>query len=168
MSKSMSRHETRVVSPELASIAELFGGEEGLCRPLHSWIDVHELLKEGLPARALENFRVFLKRESLLFEDDRNHLMFPLIFGISQRTFERYSKIPNKTLDREQSGQVWQFAAILAKAADVLGSMEEAERWMRTPAVSLEQRTPLELLGTPAGISLVEDLLTRIDYGVYS
>lgn len=168
MSKSLSGAERRASSSELVSIAEMFGGEEGLRRPLNSWLDVHELLSDGLPAQAVENFRVFLAREPLHFDYDKIAVYIPLIFGMSQRTLERYRKQPHKTLGREQSGQVWQFAETLTKAADVLGSMEAAERWMRSPAMGLEQRTPLELMGTPAGVGLVTDLLTRMDYGVYS
>ncbi|HEV3423731.1 MAG TPA: antitoxin Xre/MbcA/ParS toxin-binding domain-containing protein [Paraburkholderia sp.] len=32
----------------------------------------------------------------------------------------------------------------------------------------LEQRCPIDLLSTPAGVELVEDLLERMEYGVYA
>jgi putative toxin-antitoxin system antitoxin component (TIGR02293 family) len=66
-----------------------------------------------------------------------------------------------------QSGRAWKFADILAKATDVFGSQEVAERWLETPAISFDQRRPIDLLSTPAGIELVEDHLVRLDYGVY-
>jgi putative toxin-antitoxin system antitoxin component (TIGR02293 family) len=39
---------------------------------------------------------------------------------------------------------------------------------MERPAMSLDQRRPVDLLSTPAGIESVEDHLTRLGYGVYT
>ena len=39
---------------------------------------------------------------------------------------------------------------------------------LSTPAVALDQRRPIELLSTAVGAELVEQLLTRIEYGVYT
>ena len=55
-----------------------------------------------------------------------------------------------------------------AKASDIFGSQEEAERWLDSPAIGLNQHRPIDLLATPAGLEIVEDYLTRIEYGVYS
>jgi putative toxin-antitoxin system antitoxin component (TIGR02293 family) len=57
---------------------------------------------------------------------------------------------------------------VLSKAEDVLGERQEAVKWMVTPALGLEGRAPLDLLTTEVGFELVNDLLTRMDYGVYS
>lgn len=37
-----------------------------------------------------------------------------------------------------------------------------------TPEMALDRRTPLEMMSTSAGAEMVEDLLTRLDYGVYT
>lgn len=42
----------------------------------------------------------------------------------------------------------------------------EAEQWLERPAIGLDQRRPIDLLGTPAGVELVEDYLERLEYGV--
>jgi putative toxin-antitoxin system antitoxin component (TIGR02293 family) len=60
------------------------------------------------------------------------------------------------------------FAAILAKATDVLGSPEEAEQWLDRPQTSLDQQRPVDLLQTSGGVELVQDFLTRLEYGVYT
>ena len=49
-----------------------------------------------------------------------------------------------------------------------MGDQQAAENWLVTLAMALEQRRPVDLLATPAGIKLVEDLLVRMDYGVYA
>src|SRR5438067_1157876 len=53
-------------------------------------------------------------------------------------------------------------------ASHFLEAQGEAEDWLKRPAMALDQRRPIELLATPAGIRLVEDLLGRIEYGVYT
>ena len=50
----------------------------------------------------------------------------------------------------------------------MFGSQEEAEEWLRRPAMGLDQRRPIDLLATPAGVELVEDFLGRLKYGVYT
>jgi putative toxin-antitoxin system antitoxin component (TIGR02293 family) len=50
----------------------------------------------------------------------------------------------------------------------VLGSQDEAEQWLRRPAIGLEQKRPIELLTTPAGVKLVEEYLGRLEYDVYT
>jgi putative toxin-antitoxin system antitoxin component (TIGR02293 family) len=60
------------------------------------------------------------------------------------------------------------FAEILAKATTVFGSKQEAERWLEQPAIGLNQQRPVDLLVSPTGAQLVEDYLTRIEFGVYA
>jgi len=40
--------------------------------------------------------------------------------------------------------------------------------WLDRPAIALENKRPIELLRTLPGPQLVEQLLTRIEYGVYT
>lgn len=87
---------------------------------------------------------------------------------MSLRTFQRRKDAPDKPLSQEQSGRTWKFAEILAKATEVFGSQEEAEQWLERPAIGLDQRRPIDLLATPAGVELVEQYLTRLAYGVYA
>src|SRR5260370_30680582 len=86
---------------------------------------------------------------------------------MSMRTSQRSRLAPRKPLSKEQSGRTWKFAEILAKAIEVFGSREEASAWLERPAMGLEQRRPIDLLATPAGVKLVEDFLGRLEYGVY-
>jgi putative toxin-antitoxin system antitoxin component (TIGR02293 family) len=60
------------------------------------------------------------------------------------------------------------FAEISARAATLFGSQAAAEQWLDQPAIGLDQRRPIDLMTTPAGMELVEDFLGRIEYGVYT
>jgi putative toxin-antitoxin system antitoxin component (TIGR02293 family) len=56
---------------------------------------------------------------------------------------------------------------VTTRAIEVLGSREKALRWLETRIQSLDDRTPLSLLGSPDGIVRVEDALGRIEHGVW-
>jgi putative toxin-antitoxin system antitoxin component (TIGR02293 family) len=59
-------------------------------------------------------------------------------------------------------------AAEILKELMILGSRQEAEQWLERSAMGLNQRRPIDLLATPAGVEMVEDFLERLDYGVYT
>jgi putative toxin-antitoxin system antitoxin component (TIGR02293 family) len=56
---------------------------------------------------------------------------------------------------------------ILAQATKVFGSKGDAEAWMERPALGLDGHKPIDLLSTPAGMKLVKDFLSQIEYCVY-
>jgi putative toxin-antitoxin system antitoxin component (TIGR02293 family) len=140
----------------------LLGGAATFKRPMATALDAHEVILSGFPSRAIlslyENVGLIRQSDSL-----------EKAVGISLRTFQRRKKDATaKKLSQEQSGRAWKFAEILAKATGILGSQEEAEAFLERPALGLNQRRPIDLLSTPAGIELVEDHLERMRYGVYA
>jgi putative toxin-antitoxin system antitoxin component (TIGR02293 family) len=56
----------------------------------------------------------------------------------------------------------------MGKAVEVLESEENARQWLTSPQFGLGGEVPLEYAGTEVGAREVEDLLGRIEYGVYS
>ena len=56
----------------------------------------------------------------------------------------------------------------MGKAVEVLESQENARRWLSAPHVGLGGAVPLEYAATEVGAREVDDLLGRIEYGVYS
>ena len=58
-------------------------------------------------------------------------------------------------------------AEILAKASAILGSREDAERWLESPAIALNRQRPIDLLATRTGAEIVENFLSQLEYGVY-
>ena len=61
-----------------------------------------------------------------------------------------------------------EIAKVRAQAAEELGSTEAAEQWLMAPAMGLDQRRPIDLMGSMEHIALVTQLLSRIRYGVYT
>jgi putative toxin-antitoxin system antitoxin component (TIGR02293 family) len=146
---------------ETERVTRLLGGSDALPHPVHTALEVHELLLEGLPGTVLDHLV-----KGLLVLDKATSLEKAV--GMSLRTYQRRQENPGQSLSQEQSGRAWQFAEILARATDLFGSQEEAERWLDRPAMALDGRRPIELLATPAGVGLVTDHLKRLEYGVYA
>ena len=141
----------------------LLGGRQVIARRLTRGLATHDLLKEGLPTKALDH----LVGQVVMLRGDANGLERAI--GISTRTWQRRKKDEaEKPLSREQSGRIWKFAEVLARVTAMLGSQEEAETWLERPAIGLDQRCPLDLLSTPAGLDMLETYITRLEYGVYT
>jgi putative toxin-antitoxin system antitoxin component (TIGR02293 family) len=129
-------------------------------RRIRSRLDAHDLLREGLPGRALMHL---VERVAVLHQGSLENAV-----GISFRTYQRRKETPDKPLSPEQSGRVWKLAEILGRATELFGSQAEAEAWLERPAMALDQRRPIDLLSTPAGVETIEEHLTRLEYGVYA
>lgn len=50
----------------------------------------------------------------------------------------------------------------------VFDSDENFHNWLKSPNIVLNGETPQKLLETIDGISIVKDVICRIEYGVYS
>ena len=51
---------------------------------------------------------------------------------------------------------------------DVFEDQGKFNRWLRRPLPLLANQSPLDLLDTASGFQVVDELLGRIEYGVYS
>jgi putative toxin-antitoxin system antitoxin component (TIGR02293 family) len=153
--------DSKELGSHLQKVADLLGGPRILSRRITSVLDAHELLVRGLPRSALNH----LVHELLVIHKTDS---LEKAVGMSLRTFQRRKDVSAKPLGKEQSGRIWKFAGILVKAMVVFGSQREAEQWLERPAIGLDQRRPIDLLATPAGIELVEQYLERLAYGVYA
>jgi putative toxin-antitoxin system antitoxin component (TIGR02293 family) len=90
----------------------------------------------------------------------------PELLGISARTLAR--RRSQGRLTPVESDRLFRLVALYAQAADVLGSVEAADEWMHSPAIALGDKPPLAYAMNEAGAKRVEQLLIRIDDGVYS
>jgi putative toxin-antitoxin system antitoxin component (TIGR02293 family) len=144
----------------LQDISDLLGGSQILGGVINTELDAHELLHRGLPRAALSSL---VDKIHFITSDEASEAI-----GMSLRTLQRHKSTPAEHLDVQQSGRAWKFAEVLAKATRVLGSQEEAEQWLKRPAIGLDQQRPIDLLTTPAGVTLVEDYLGRLEYDVYT
>jgi putative toxin-antitoxin system antitoxin component (TIGR02293 family) len=115
-------------------------------------------LKAGLPYSALEK----LAQAS----------------GLAVTELARLADIPVRTLSRRklqgrlqpvESERVLRLSNVFAHALEVFeNDAAAATRWLTTPKRGLAGAIPLEFAGTEVGAREVEDLIGRLEHGVYS
>jgi len=84
----------------------------------------------------------------------------------SVATFHRQAKVGR--LDAATSERLLLLARLAAHGITVFQDQGKFTRWLRRPLRLLAEHTPLDLLDSPTGVQLVEDILGRIEYGVFS
>lgn len=114
-------------------------------------------IRAGLPMVEFEGLRELL---GLSAEAMAAHL------DISRSTLVRRRK--SGRLDMQESDRLLRYARLYARAEDVLGGAASARQWLGAPARALAFASPLEFAETEAGCREVENLLGRIEHGVFS
>ena len=88
--------------------------------------------------------------------------------GISGATLSRRRR-HGGGLDRGHSDRIMRFARLYQLAVDLYdGDGAAARSWLATPARALEGQTPLDFAETEAGAREVENLIGRLEHGVYT
>jgi len=88
------------------------------------------------------------------------------VVGIPLRTLQR--RKDEGRLTKDESDRLDRVRMLAKHAADVFESPRAGREWLTRPQMGLAGFVPLELADTGAGIREVENLLGRIDYGVYA
>ena len=140
------------------SVPDILGGEAVLGKPVRKRGALSELVRQGLPAKAL-----LLLAERL----DMRQAEISEKIGIPQRTLTR-RLTQHSRLTAAESDRAVRLAQVYATAAETLGDGDKAAAWLKTPNRALRGGRPLDQLDTDPGVREVEDLLGRIAYGVYS
>jgi putative toxin-antitoxin system antitoxin component (TIGR02293 family) len=86
--------------------------------------------------------------------------------GMSRATLHR-RKMQGKIATAE-SERLVRYQRLLEKAKNVLGDTESAREWLTHRQPGLGNAKPIEFAKTEIGAREVENLLGRIEYGVYS
>lgn len=140
------------------SVLDVLGGEVILGRPMNKGGAMAELVREGLPVKAL-----FQLAERM----DLRQAEISEKIGIPQRTLTRRIT-QHSRLTAAESDRAVRLAQVYSTAAETLGDGQKAAAWLKTPNRALRGGRPLDQLDTDPGVREVEDVLGRIAYGVYS
>jgi len=143
---------------ETEAIAEVLGGRKVLGKTVRNPEDLASIIRKGLPARSV----------SALAE--KLHLGNSVLsrkLGIPQRTLTRRLSQASP-LTPAESDRTVRMARVYASAVQMIGDREKAIEWLNTPNRALGGQRPLDQLDTDMGARMVEDVLGRIAYGVYS
>jgi putative toxin-antitoxin system antitoxin component (TIGR02293 family) len=135
--------------------AKALGGPAVLGKGGSSEVAFVHLVEMGLPARALDRLATL----GDLTPGEMSQI-------IPRRTLTHLKR--RRRLTPEQSDRVARAAGAFVVAHEVFVDRAKANRWMRQTNRALEGETPLSLLRTGSGTSLVEAVLIRLAAGVYS
>lgn len=127
----------------------------GLADEVRSEADFVHLVERGLPGATVGQMR----RLAVLSDVELAQI-------IPGRTLSHARR--GDRLSPEQSDRVARAAGIFLLAHETFRSADKANDWLRRPNGALHGATPLSLLRTGSGAKLVEQVLGRIAYGVFS
>jgi putative toxin-antitoxin system antitoxin component (TIGR02293 family) len=144
----------------MATVTEVLGGEKHLGHKIRKGIDLDGVIREGLPLDTIDRIRkIVLLTEGEILKT----------IGISSRTLSRRKKEKKAgKLSIIESDRLYRLAKIYTLAEHVFNDRDQAVEWLHGKQFGLGGRIPLDMLQTEVGMQEVEDLLMRIEYGVYS
>lgn len=115
-----------------------------------------ERIREGLPMAEFRALADLLQ----ISEEPLGRLL-----GISPATLTRRKKA--RQLGMPESERVVRFARLFGLAAEVLGGEQGAREWLKAPNPGTAGESPLSYADTEFGAREVENLLGRLDHGVF-
>lgn len=140
-----------------AVVLRLLGGEALAKKTEHE--DVFEIIRRGIPNRAVQRIE---KRWSM-HEDD-----LVRIVGASSRTLARRRRAPRELLTSVESDRIYRFGRAMSRIEEVFDDKDVALDWVSRPNKALLGMKPIDILDTDAGVERVDEVLTRVEHGVYS
>ena len=139
------------------AVVAVWGGADRLGQAVQSEYDLIPLLRQGLPFTTLEATMT--------------------AFGLSRDDVTTLLHLPPRTLSRrrqtrrlaaDESDRLYRLTRILAHAERTLESRQKAIDWLRRPNRALNGDSPLRLIDTDIGAGQVDDILGRIEHGIFS
>lgn len=138
------------------NIEELLGTDYGAGNKKNEQRDLRAAVLKGFP---------FSSFETVQKEIDLPQQQLSEILGIPTRTIARRKE--DRHLSPVESDRLYRVARIIAFTVEVLGDIDKARVWLKSPNRGLGDIVPLTLLDTDIGVCQVEDVLKRIKYGIY-
>lgn len=141
---------------EAQNVLAFLGGRKALGLTPHGSVNYYELVRRGLPYKALHAVTTEL---AFSRKDVQTCLR------LSPRTLQRRV---SARLTAVESERILRLARVAAHAVHVLDDRATALRWLTQPNRALEGAVPVSLLDTDVGANDVLEVLDRIQYGVYT
>lgn len=119
--------------------------------------ELRDAVRKGLPFSAFEAVSKHL-------EISPQHVT--AVLGIPPRTVARRKAA--RHLSPQESDRLYRLARAISQAVEVLGTIDKARVWLKTQNRALGSEVPLDLLDTDIGARQVEEVLLRLNYGIFS
>ena len=138
-------------------LGKVIGGTKAMVEKLSDSEKLRRLLADGFPYGPFESI---LKRLRL------TRAQVGAALGLPERTLARRKQ--ERKFQPLESDRIFRFLQVAAHAIEIMGDDEKAGRWLTKPNRALTGGVPLELLDTPIGASQVDEILGRIEHGLFS
>jgi|GEM_PF-1982481 putative toxin-antitoxin system antitoxin component (TIGR02293 family) len=139
-------------------IVMIMGGATTLGREVRSPIDFMEVSQLGMRVEVLKSIQTrmgFTNKEMSQFLD------------ISESTLQRYYR-SGETIRRDEAEKAYQISKVIAKGMEVFEDDGDLMEWLHTPNTALGEVKPIDWMGSSIGREQLLDLLTSIEYGMFS
>ena len=133
----------------------MYGTSIGL-KPQNSAVIISKI-KKGLPATAFDRLCKNL---------DISEKALSKVLNIAITTLTRRKNAGR--LSFRESERLFRLACLYDKAVEVFEDPHMARKWLKEPSWALGEVTPLEYADTELGAREVQDLLGRIEHGVFT
>lgn len=114
-------------------------------------------LRAGLPTTSFDSLRARLEVSAEVLAET---------VGVAPRTLARRKK--EGRFPKDESERLHRVSRLFERAVEVFEGVEPARAWFRSPQRGLGGSTPLAFADTEPGAREVENLLGRIEHGVFS
>jgi putative toxin-antitoxin system antitoxin component (TIGR02293 family) len=130
----------------------------GSSNPVATEFDIIKLGNTGITKSAINTLASFIGISRKYITEN--------IFDVSVKTLER--KDNKEKLDKKTSSHAVEIARVLQHGFEVFKDEEKMKHWLNNENRALNNLKPVELFDTLSGLSMVNDVLGRIEEGVYS
>ena len=155
--QKVTNHLKSVPKENSKSIVYWLGGESVLS-PIHSDFDLIKAGSEGISKASVDELAVHLGISRKSMAED--------VLNLSVKTLER--KALTDKLDKKTSSHALEIAKVMQHGYVVFEDEEKLRRWINKENRALNGMKPLALFDTLTGLTMVNDILGRIEEGVYS
>lgn len=140
-----------------SGIAQWFGSGSEVGE-IHSDFDLIRAGQSGIPKASIDELATHLGISRKSMAED--------ILSVSVKTLERKAKTAK--MDKKSSSHALEIAKIMQHAYEVFEDEQKVKLWVNHSNKALDGKKPVQLLDTLTGLNMVNDILTRIEEGVYS
>ena len=140
------------------SFTHWLGGENVIKQPIRSDFDIISLSNDGITKASLDALIGHLGISKKAFSEN--------ILDASVKTLER--KKSTDKLDKRTSSHIIEIAKVVEHAFEVFGDEKKVISWLNTPNRALNNTKPVDLFYLSTGLHMVNNILGRIEHGIFS
>ena len=153
-----SKRAVRRNSAMIPGIGYWLGVTRSVAMAIHSDFDIIRLGHSGITKAAIDQLAVYMGISRKVIAED--------IFDVSVKTLER--KAPGTKLNKKISSHALEIAKVMQHAYEVFEDNDKIKLWINRENKALNNMKPVQIFDTLSGLNMVNDILGRIEEGVYS